>query len=215
MPLLAAVPVGDAARQARIVVRADEPVRAALTRMDHAAVPGAPVVDRDGLVIGLVDADRLRGHDDGRVGDTPFLREPILAADDGLDDGLGALADHRRSWAPVVAQGGHLAGVLSVRDAIAAYRSALSGNVQQMRGLRADGVILEADVQPGSAIAGKTVSEVTWPLNTVLVAVERAGGPARAARRPRPTAHGPPLDLRDRQFDDGAATALGRRRSDR
>ena len=175
MPLLAAVPVGDAARQARIVVRTDEPVRDALARMDHAAVPGAPVVDRDGLVIGLVDADELRGHD-GRVGDTPFLREPILAADDGLDDGLGALADHRRSWAPVVAQGGHLAGVLSVRDAIAAYRSALSGNVQQMRGLRADGVILEADVQPGSAIAGKTVSEVTWPPNTVLVAVERAGG---------------------------------------
>ena len=69
-----------------------------------------------------------------------------------------------------------MAGVLSVRDAIAAYRSALSGNVQQMRGLRADGVILEADVQPGSAIAGKSVSEVTWPPETVLVAVERAGG---------------------------------------
>ncbi len=175
MPLLAAVPVGDAARQARIFIRTDEPVVAALARMDDAAVPGAPVVDRDGLVVGLVDVDDLRGHDDGRVGDVPFLREPILAADDGLDDALGALADHRRSWAPVVAEGGHLAGVLSVRDAIAAYRSALSGNVQQMRVLRADGVILEADIQADSTIAGRTVSEVAWPEKTVVVAVERAG----------------------------------------
>ena len=212
MPLLAAVPVGDAARQARIVVRTDEPVRDALARMDHAAVPGAPVVDRDGLVIGLVDVDELRGHGDGRVGDTPFLREPILAADDGLDDGLGALADHRRSWAPVVAEGGRLAGVLSVRDAIAAYRSALSGNVQQMRGLRADGVILEADVQPGSAIAGQTVSEVTWPPRHGARRGRASRGPAGAARRPRPATHGPPLDLRNPRVDDGATTALGRGR---
>ena len=206
MPLLAAVPVGDAARQARVVVRADEPVRDALARMDRRGVPGAPVVDRDGLVIGLVDVDELRGHDDGRVGDTSFVREPILAADDGLDDALGALADHRRSWAAVVAQGGHLAGVLSVRDAIAAYRSALSGNVQQMRGLRADGVILEADVQPGSAIAGKTVSEVTWPPETVLVAVERAGGlwcrGATSSCAPRTTSRSSGPTIRRSSYSD-------------
>ncbi len=175
MPLLAAVPVGDAARQARVTVRVDDRAGDALARIEIVGVPGAPVVDRDGIVVGLVDAEDLRGNADRRVGDMTLTREPILAADDGLDDGLGALADNRRSWAPVVTDGGRLAGVLSVRDAIGAYRSALSGNVQQMRGLRADGVILEADVRPDSAVAGKAVSEVAWPPKTVLVAVDRAG----------------------------------------
>ena len=86
--------------------------------------------------------------DDQLVGAAAFVREPILAADDGLDDALGALADHRRSWAPVVS-GGRLVGVLSVRDAMAAYRVALSGNVRQVRGLRAGGVIIEAEIPAG------------------------------------------------------------------
>jgi CIC family chloride channel protein len=175
MPLLAAVPVGDAARQARVVVRAGDLLAEALERMDAAAVPGAPVLDRDGLVAGVVDADRLRGRTEMLVGDIGFLREPVLAADDGLDDGLGALVDHRRSWAPVVSDGGRLVGVLSVRDAIAAYRAALSGNVRRVRGLRAGGVLLEADVQPGSAVVGAAVAAVEWPRNAVLVAIERAG----------------------------------------
>jgi CBS domain-containing protein len=102
----------------------------------------------------------------------PLIPEPILAADDGLDDGLGALADHRRTWAPVVADG-RLVGVLSVQDAMAAYRTALSGNVRQMRGLRTGGVIVEGEITPDSDLAGKRVAEVPWPKEAVLVAIER------------------------------------------
>lgn len=66
-------------------------------------------------------------------------REPLLAADDGLDDALGTLSDLRRDWAPV-ASGGRPTDVLSVSDAIAAYRTALNGNIRQVRGFRAGGV---------------------------------------------------------------------------
>ena len=67
----------------------------------------------------------LAGADDqARIESADSLASPILASDDGLDDALGALADDHRSWAPVVADG-RLVGVLSVRDAMAAYRSAL------------------------------------------------------------------------------------------
>ena len=176
LPLLAAVPVGGAARQARLVVGADETVAAARTRIEAAGVPGAPVVDDAGMVLGMVDLDVLLASvDDQLVGAAAFVREPILATDDGLDDALGALADHRRSWAPVVS-GGRLVGVLSVRDVMAAYRVALRGNVRQVRGLRAGGVIVEAEIPAGSYLAGRLVSEVPWPREAVLVAIERHDG---------------------------------------
>jgi H+/Cl- antiporter ClcA len=175
MPLLAAVPVGNAVRQARLVLSANDTVATARARMAAIGVPGAPVMARDGAVMGLVDLGALEAQPgDGRIGATSILREPILSADDGLDDALGALADHGRSWAPVVADG-RLAGVLSIRDAMAAYHSALSGNIRQVRGLRAGGVIIEAEIIGGSPLAGRLVSEVTWPREAVLVAIERDG----------------------------------------
>ena len=175
MPLLAAVPVGDAVRQARVVVRADDTVAAARARMEAIGVPGAPVVGADGTVQGVIDLAALQllpGHE--QVGSSTIVREPILAADDGLDDALGSLADHHREWAPVVS-GGRLVGILSVRDAMTAYRTALNGNIRQVRGLRAGGVIIETQIAGGSPLAGRLVSEVTWPREAVLVAIERDG----------------------------------------
>jgi chloride channel protein, CIC family len=175
MPLLSAVLAGDAARQVRLVVRTGEPMLLAADRMRAAGVPGAPVVDTDGTLVGLLDLDGAAVASDGaRIGSANVLREPIIAADDGLDDALGALADHRRSWAPVVADG-RLVGVLSVRDAMTAYRTALSGNVRQVRGLRTGGVIVESSIEPGSLLSGRRVADVAWPRDAVLVAIERAG----------------------------------------
>ena len=175
MPLLAAVSVGDALRQARAVVRPDDTVAAARTRLEASGVPGAPVVGADGAVHGLVELASLQamaGHE--HVGGSALVREPILAADDGLDDALGSLADHHREWAPVVS-GGRFAGVLSVRDAMTAYRAALNGNIRQVRGLRAGGIIVETELAPGSDLAGRLVSDVAWPREAVLVAIEREG----------------------------------------
>jgi chloride channel protein, CIC family len=173
LPLLAAVPVGDAARQPLVVVRADERVATARGRIQAAGVPGAPVVGPDGAVIGMIDSPAIdEAPGDEHVADHLTTREPILRADDGLDDALGALADHHRDWAPV-ASGRQLTGVLSLRDAMAAYRGALRGNVRQMRGLRADGVILETRLGGDSVLAGHRVADIAWPRDVVLVAVER------------------------------------------
>lgn len=173
MPLLAAVPVGDAARQARITLRSDDRIGAALEGMRAAGVPGAPVLNADGSILGVIDADGLEAIDRyDRVGDHLSGREPILHADDGLDDALGALADNNRDWAPVVSNR-RLTGILSFRDAIAAYRTALRGNVRQVRGLRADGLIVEAEIRKESAMVGQRLADVAWPADVVVVAVER------------------------------------------
>ena len=64
MPLLAAVSIGDAARQPRLVVGADESVADVRNRIEAAGVPGAPVVDGDGRVVGMADLRSLAGVDD-------------------------------------------------------------------------------------------------------------------------------------------------------
>ncbi|HEY4227634.1 MAG TPA: chloride channel protein [Candidatus Limnocylindrales bacterium] len=173
LPLLAAVPVGDAARQPRAIVQAGETVAAARDRLGAAGVSGAPVIRDDGSVAGVVDLVALESIEpDELVGRHITVTEPILAADDGLDDALGTLSDHRRTWAPVVS-GGRAIGVLSVSDAIAAYRGALSSNVRQVRGFRNDGMILEAEIGRDSPLSGRRVAEVPWPRDVVLVSIER------------------------------------------
>lgn len=176
LPLLAAVPVADAARRPRAVARSEESVGIVRRRLAEARVSGAPVIGPAGTVAGIVDASDLVGlpDDDGlerHIGG----HEPLLRGDDGLDDALAALADAHRDWAPVVADG-RLVGVLSIRDAMMAYRAALASNVRRLRGLRADGDVVEMEVAPGSALAGLAVSAVEWPRHAVLIAVERAEG---------------------------------------
>jgi CIC family chloride channel protein len=173
MPLLAAVPAGDAARRLRIAVRAEETVTAARQRLDEARVPGAPVVNRAGELVGVVDREAL----DGVEGSDEIRKHlvagaPVIGAADGLDDALGLFADARRDWAPVVDEG-RVVGVLTLREAMEAYRSALAGNVRQVRGLRAEGVVRELKVARGSALDGRSVASVGWPRDAVLVAVER------------------------------------------
>ena len=172
LPLMASIPTGDAARTARVALAANFTAAAALDRLETAAVPGAPVVDGNGTVLGSVDLATLMAADPtAKVGDLP-LDEAVISADSSLDDALGLLADGHRSWAPVVADD-RLAGVLSARDAVSAYRRALSSNVHQVRLVGSSGTLLEAEIGAGSALAGKRVSEAAWPRDSVLVSVAR------------------------------------------
>jgi len=173
MPLMSSIPAGDAARRPRLILSADLPISEARERIDDSDLPGAPVIERDGSVRGVVSREAvLRAEPEATVGSVTEQHGPIITADDGLDDALGYLADHRAAWAPVVADG-KLVGILSARDAMAAYRRALAGNVRQVRGLGSDGILLAADLTERSPLAGKTVAGVAWPRQVVLVAVQR------------------------------------------
>jgi CIC family chloride channel protein len=175
LPLMASIPAGDAARAARVVLEPDERVAAAIGRLEAADVEGAPVVDRNGAVRAVVDlADLRRADPDAAVSAVANQHGPEIRTDDGLDDAVGTLADHRASWAPVVAEG-KLVGILSARDAMTAYRRALAGNVRQVRGVGGEGVLLTAVLSDGSPLVGHAVSDAPWPRDTVLVAIDRGG----------------------------------------
>ncbi len=85
---------------------------------------------------------------------------------------LGVLADRRTNWAAVVSSD-RLVGIISARDAMAAYRRALAGNVRQVRGLGASGVLIEGVLAARSPLVGKALKEAGLPRDVVLVAIQR------------------------------------------
>ncbi|MGD0861899.1 MAG: chloride channel protein [Candidatus Limnocylindrales bacterium] len=172
LPLMASIPTGDVARAPRAVVSVDMTVAAAKDRLEAAGVPGAPVVDKGGSVRGSVDLATLAASDpESKVGELA-LTDSVVYVEDSLDDALGVLADGHQSWVPVVADG-QLAGVLSTRDVVAAYRRALAANVRQVNLIGSTGALLEVEIGAGSVLAGKPVAEAPWPRDSVLVSITR------------------------------------------
>ncbi len=130
LPLMTAIPAGDAARSPRVVLRTDQTVAAARAGWSPPACPARR--SRSG---GSCPRQRRSRHSRRRrpsatVGDLA-IDGTFVSADDSLDDVLGILADGHQSWVPVVAND-RLAGILSTRDVVAAYRGALAANVRQV-----------------------------------------------------------------------------------
>ncbi len=174
LPLLASIPAGDAARAPRLVLRTDMTVAVAMARMIEAAVPGAPVTDRDGSVTGALELTRLEGVPPEALIADLVEAEAIVHAGDGLDDALALMADGHRSWVPIAGAGG-LVGILSIRDVLEAYRRGLAANVRRVRSIDPGGSLIESEVGPGSSLAGSTVADAPWPRNSLLVSVLRGG----------------------------------------
>ena len=100
---------------------------------------------------------------------------PRLAPEVALDDALARLAETGAVAALVVEDGPPL-GWLTTRDIAAAYREAEAGNVRRSGGVGAESELLEADLWPGSPLAGKPLREVVFPARALVVSVTREGG---------------------------------------
>jgi chloride channel protein, CIC family len=76
LPMLSLIQVRDAATPPKLVLQDDTPLDAARDGLQRADVPGAPVVDVDGLYLGSVDLRHVLR-----------VLEPVRATEDGTDDG--------------------------------------------------------------------------------------------------------------------------------
>jgi CBS domain-containing protein len=174
LPLLAAIPAGDAARTPRLVLGSRDSTVAGALRIQAAGVPGAPVIAADGTVLGAFEPSARAAPDDGQ----PLAEAPLdgttIAADEPLDVALETLAQHHRSWAPVL-RDGRLVGVLSARDVLSAYRRALAGNLRRVETNGGGAVTLTAELDAVSPLVGVRLADAAWPAGSVLVSVVRDG----------------------------------------
>ena len=157
LPLMAAIPAGDAARAPRAVARAGRVGgRRAYARLEAAGVPGAPVVDRDGSVRGSVDlADAGGGGRSGAtVGDLALSgpsSRPTTRSTTSSDSSPTSTGRGPRS-SPTTGS----SGILSARDVVSAYRRALAANVRQVRSVGLDRRARRSRDRPGIGPRGKT-----------------------------------------------------------
>jgi IMP dehydrogenase len=85
-------------------------------------VSGLPVVDGDGLLVGIVTNRDIRfvspfEKDTIRVADV-MTKQPLVTAKEGIDpdDAIGLLAQHRIEKLPLVDENGRLTGLITVKD---------------------------------------------------------------------------------------------------
>jgi IMP dehydrogenase len=85
-------------------------------------VSGLPVVDGDGLLVGIVTNRDIRfvspfEKDTTRVADV-MTKQPLVTAKEGIDpdDAIGLLAQHRIEKLPLVDERGRLTGLITVKD---------------------------------------------------------------------------------------------------
>jgi chloride channel protein, CIC family len=172
MPLMASLAAGNALHVPRCVAGLRDTAGDVLQRAQFMRVPGVPVLDDNGLYRGIVPLIALEEADPSTViGSLVTAAHPTVRAEDGLDHVLEEMSDNGVSWVPV-ADDGHLIGVLSVRDVMRAYRRAMKGATGQLRGTSDAGTVVEATLAAGSVLVGRSIADVPWPRDAIVVAVQ-------------------------------------------
>ena len=134
LPLLASVTVSEVMAPLRVVLRSDEPVDEAMSRLADRQLPGAPVVDDAGVYLGIVTAHALESSpsDDAvaLVGRLVDVTAPSVQQGASVDVALEALGTTPETWVTVTDSADHAVGIFTTSKVIAGYRKALAASTQ-------------------------------------------------------------------------------------
>jgi CIC family chloride channel protein len=174
MPLLASLPVREAMRPPRSVLRVTDTAREARGALATAGIGGAPVVDEQGVFRGNARADRI-------VAASP--EDPIASVVDGrsaavpieatLDAVVEIFATDHASWVPVLDPGRRVVGIIATGDLVRAYRHSLTTSLRSLRSIFSASMLVEETAHAGSPIVGRSVGTAGLPTGTVIVAIQR------------------------------------------
>jgi CIC family chloride channel protein len=151
---------------------------------------GLPVLNAADELVGILtlqDLDRAHsdGGADGRVVGDLATRELVLAyPDETMDQALRRMSVRDLGRMPVVARDNprRLLGMLRRNDIVRAYDMAVTRRVtrrhqaQQIQlGSYSEVAVTELHIEAGASCAGKPVSAVAWPSDSILVTLRRGG----------------------------------------
>ncbi|ESS03343.1 MAG: inosine-5''-monophosphate dehydrogenase [uncultured archaeon A07HR67] len=109
-------------RENVVTVSPDDTVREADQLMEHEGVSGAPVVDGDDEVLGIISGTDIRPYLE--VGEEDAVREAmtdeVITAPEsvGARDALELMYDHKIERVPVVDEGDHLVGLVTMQGVL-------------------------------------------------------------------------------------------------
>lgn len=119
--------VGDLMSTALIVVRDSDSITVADAQMKLGAIRHVPVVDPKQNLVGILSAGDVllalaRGKKSVRVGET-MTRNPVtVTPDTPVHEAIELLLEHRFGSLPVLGTDGHLMGIVTDTDFLAAAR---------------------------------------------------------------------------------------------
>ncbi len=177
-PLLSSLLVRDAVTPCDTLA-GNLPVSEAISHFDRNPDTGVVLLDESGRFAGVVTSKQLDNLPLELIANTPLKKAVsgdlvVLNPEDHMDAALEQLTARGLSWAPVV-QGGHLAGKLTVKDAIATYRNTLERSIRRTSALPGNTALFEAQLNPSSPLVGRKLRDAHFPPNTLVASIMRQG----------------------------------------
>ncbi len=182
-PLLSALLVRDALSAPGSTIRADAPLADAQALMGQEGSGGVVVVgdqgDTNDVFLGVITPEKLSRIPPDDISSTPASaiisgNALTLSPSETLQDALEKLSDRALSWAPVV-ENKRLIGRLTARNIMRVYKATLQRSVSRTRSLTDNTAMFEAQMGPTSQLVGRTLREISWPPNSLVVSVNRGG----------------------------------------
>jgi CIC family chloride channel protein len=181
-PLLSTLAVGQAMTPPPLHFSPQQSVAEAEQQLAaERVVGGASVLDARGNLLGVLtiaDIERVPSEERGNRRVEKAMNRDVLVAQahDTLDVALEQLTTHRIGWMPVVevesATGGRrLVGRISAQEIMRTYRETLAKGSRRMRGLVEGTVMIEAQIEPGTRLAGRVLREAQLPPESLVVSI--------------------------------------------
>jgi H+/Cl- antiporter ClcA len=173
LPLLGRVRVREAMTAPRAVLDSAATVAAAVTELERAGVPGAPVVDAEGRFRGTVELEDLRPADQ----DVPLSRlvdatAPSVSVTANLDEAIDALPQGH-PWLSVLDDRRAVSGILAISDVVRAYHAALQADARRLSQVSANAGLADVQVSAESPLAGRAIGDAVLPDGAIVVSVRR------------------------------------------
>ncbi len=172
LPLLATVSTRAAMARPRVVLRSEQSAEQARESLTSAHAPGAPVVDAEGRLEGVVALSALasEGADLHALTDAGA---PTTSAEGHLDEALEALTRAHGGWITVVDLDRRPVGTLSISDVVLAYRRAVMTSSERLRAASGEAGFSEIAVSEDSPFAGKPLREAGLAGEAIVTSVTR------------------------------------------
>ncbi|GCE17116.1 chloride channel protein [Dictyobacter kobayashii] len=184
-PLLSTLTVHQAMAALKLCFSTTQTVADAEQMLADDVVSGAPVVDDEGNLQGVVtqaDIQRIPLAERAERPIKEIMNTEVLTLDSyaTLDEALEQLTSARVSWAPVIEHDPFtperkILGILTAASIAQIYRKTLAKDSRRMRGVVEGTVMVEAKIEAQAPLVNKPLREAGIPAECLIVSIRRAG----------------------------------------
>lgn len=177
MPLLGSLDVAEFMARPRVVLSGRTTAADAAAELSREGLPGAPVADERGALIGVVRRTGLEetAADNGEVivGRLADPTAPTTTTSDQLESALESLLATGTNWIPVLDHDRQVVGILTTSSVVRGYRTGLRANLRQISQVAGNTSVVDRQVADRSPLAGVALRQAGLPPGTIVMTLLR------------------------------------------